>query len=64
VREVETSTPAASRGMVERDIDRYGKLVREVGMKGVGGSTAGSGRRYRVRFKPNSGKITKPLAHH
>ena len=26
-------TPEALRGMVERDIDRYGKLVREVGMK-------------------------------
>ena len=33
VMEVETSTPEALRGMVERDIDRYGKLVREVGMK-------------------------------
>jgi hypothetical protein len=30
---VETSTPAALRGMVERDIERYGKLVRDVGMK-------------------------------
>jgi tripartite-type tricarboxylate transporter receptor subunit TctC len=33
VMEVETSTPEALRGMVERDIDRYGKLVRAVGMK-------------------------------
>src|ERR1700716_2691941 len=33
VMEVETSTPEALRGMVERDIDRYGKLVRDVGMK-------------------------------
>jgi tripartite-type tricarboxylate transporter receptor subunit TctC len=33
VMEVETSTPDALRGMVERDIDRYGRLVREVGMK-------------------------------
>jgi tripartite-type tricarboxylate transporter receptor subunit TctC len=30
---VETSTPEALRGMVERDIERYGKLVRDVGMK-------------------------------
>jgi tripartite-type tricarboxylate transporter receptor subunit TctC len=33
VMEVETSTPEALRGMVERDIERYGKLVRDVGMK-------------------------------
>jgi tripartite-type tricarboxylate transporter receptor subunit TctC len=33
VMDVETSTPEALRGMVERDIDRYGRLVREVGMK-------------------------------
>jgi hypothetical protein len=30
---VETSTPDALRDMVARDIDRYGKLVRDVGMK-------------------------------
>jgi tripartite-type tricarboxylate transporter receptor subunit TctC len=30
---VETSTPEALRGMVERDIERYGKLARDVGMK-------------------------------
>src|SRR5262245_19640930 len=30
---VETSTPEALRGMVERDIERYAKLVRDVGMK-------------------------------
>src|SRR6476659_5524339 len=33
VMEVETSTPEALRGMVERDIERYGHLVRDVGMK-------------------------------
>ena len=33
VMEVETSTPEALRGMVERDIERYGSLVRDVGMK-------------------------------
>ena len=33
VMEVETSTPEALRGMVERDIERYGNLVRDVGMK-------------------------------
>ena len=33
VMEVETSTPEALRGMVERDIERYGNLVRHVGMK-------------------------------
>jgi hypothetical protein len=33
VMEVETSTPAALRVMVERDIERYGNLVRDVGMK-------------------------------
>ena len=31
--EVETSMPEALRGMVERDIDRYGNRVRDVGMK-------------------------------
>jgi tripartite-type tricarboxylate transporter receptor subunit TctC len=30
---IETSTPEALRAMVERDIERYGKLVRDVGMK-------------------------------
>jgi tripartite-type tricarboxylate transporter receptor subunit TctC len=30
---VETSTPEALRAMVERDVERYGKLVRDVGMK-------------------------------
>ena len=33
VMEVETSTPEALRAMVERDIERYGNLVRHVGMK-------------------------------
>lgn len=33
VMEVEASTPEALRGMVERDIERYGNLVRDVGMK-------------------------------
>jgi tripartite-type tricarboxylate transporter receptor subunit TctC len=33
VMQVETSTPEALRGMVERDIERYGNLVRDVGMK-------------------------------
>ena len=33
VMEVETSTPEALRAMVERDIERYGNLVRDVGMK-------------------------------
>jgi tripartite-type tricarboxylate transporter receptor subunit TctC len=33
VMEVETSTPEALRAMVERDIGRYGNLVRDVGMK-------------------------------
>jgi tripartite-type tricarboxylate transporter receptor subunit TctC len=33
VMEVETSTPDALRAMVARDIERYAKLVRDVGMK-------------------------------
>ena len=33
VMEVETSTPEALRAMVARDIERYGNLVRDVGMK-------------------------------
>ena len=33
VLEIQTSTPDALRGMVERDTERYGRLVRDVGMK-------------------------------